>query len=348
MASKQQKKEESCTENLEGLGNRSEGFKASLEQGTSSDLEPSRQFLAGSDIHNASQVDLPVRSEECPQSSLLSLLRRALYGSRLEARSIEVSKAERTRSFYSSTQEGNQEQGQITDHTSITTLAETTTTASSSRCGRRQRRYSGYSATPGSYQKLLWDCSDFELSKGDSNPGAERRIEPPPDTWASFQTWEGAKAGGALQTGSAKSQQRLAGLCLKSEEQRARAATENLSLLRTQVKHVASALRTDISVEEEGEAIPTLEEMQRMLGKIEETELIDDDEMQEDVEEELVADKAAEPVVALRAFRRAIPRSGKAASAASPPKGVKQTHLKQAVEKKEKGEKADGDPAEPK
>ena len=126
-------------------------------------------------------------------------------------------------------------------------------------------------------------------------------------------------------------------------------ATENLSLLRTQVKHVASALRTDISVEEEGEAIPTLEEMQRMLGRIEETEFIDDDEMQEDLEEELVADKAVvEPVVALRAFRRAIPRSGKAANAASPPKGVKQTHLKQAVEKKEKGEKADGDPAETK
>ena len=125
-------------------------------------------------------------------------------------------------------------------------------------------------------------------------------------------------------------------------------ATENLSLLRTQVKHVASALRTNISVEDEGDTIPTLEEMQKMLGKIEESELIDDDEMQEDMEEELVADKTAEPAVALRAFRRAIPRPGKAASAASPPKGVKQTHLKQAVEKKEKGEKADVDPAETK
>ena len=125
-------------------------------------------------------------------------------------------------------------------------------------------------------------------------------------------------------------------------------ATENLSLLRTQVKHVASALRTNISVEDEGDAIPTLEEMQKMLGKIEESELIDDDEMQEDMEEELVEDKTAEPAVALRAFRRAIPRPGKAAGAASPPKGVRQTHLKQAVEKKEKGEKADVDPAETK
>ena len=125
-------------------------------------------------------------------------------------------------------------------------------------------------------------------------------------------------------------------------------ATENLSLLRTQVKHMVSALRTDLSVEEEGEPIPTIEEMQMMLGKIEETEFIEDDEMQEDPEEELiVAAAAAWPAVALRAFRKAIPRQGKAAHSASPSKGVKQAHLKQAAEKKEREkEKPEGDSTE--
>ena len=122
-----------CENSSEELGKRTTSANTSLEQCYSQDSTTPRQFIAGPDIHNASQVDLPVWSEECPQSSLLSLLRRALYGSRLEARSIEVSKAERTRSFYASTQEGSQEQGEITDHTSITTLAETTATASSSR-----------------------------------------------------------------------------------------------------------------------------------------------------------------------------------------------------------------------
>ena len=108
--------------------------------------------------------------------------------------------------------------------------------------------------------------------------------------------------------------------CAVYQRDRGKAKAALVEATETQVKHVASALRTNISVEDEGDAIPTLEEMQRMLGKIEESELIDDDEMQEDMEEELVADKTAEPAVALRAFRRAIPRSGKAAGAASPPK----------------------------